>query len=110
MRKIHLCLLLLFVFYVTHPEYVVKSEIEKSYVVEENIKNIKDYIQKQDYYQSISKLCHEEECFSIDLQNLTRSLEKMEEKILQKIEEKFGEEKSLEARLKGISITKILTR
>lgn len=110
MRKIHVCLILLFVFYITHPEYVVKSDTETSYEVEENIKNIKEYIKKQDYFQSISKLCHEEDCFSIDLQNLTKSIEKMEEKILTKIEEKYGEEKSLEARLKGFSITKILTR
>ncbi len=110
MRKIHVCLLLLFVFYVTHPEYVVKSDTEKTYEVEENIKNIKDYIKQQDYFESISKLCHEDDCFSIDLQNLTRSIEFMEEKILTKIEETYGEEKSLEARLKGFAITKILTR
>lgn len=109
MRKIQICLLALFVFYVTHPEYV-NSEVEKTYEVEENMKNIGEYIKEQDYFQSISKLCHENDCFSIDIHDLTRSLQNMEEKILSKIKEKYGEEKSLEASLKGISITKILTR
>ncbi len=92
------------------PEKVLSEEVEDhTYYVTENIKHIGEYLKRQDYFSNVSKLCHEEECFAIDINDLNRSIQVMEQKILNQIRTKYGEDVYTEALLKGISITKILT-
>lgn len=81
-----------------------------SYEIMENIKDIGEFLKTQDYFENVSQICHENECFSIDIHDLNRSIGVVENKIIQKIKETHGEEKALEAKLKGLSITKVLTR
>lgn len=81
-----------------------------SYDVMENIKNIGEFLKSQEYFEQVSHICHEEECFSIDIHDLNRSIVVVENKIVQKIKDTYGEDKALEAKLKGLSITKVLTR
>jgi hypothetical protein len=90
----------------------VQSETKEDHTIEasQNIKTVGEFLKNQDYFEKISKLCHEDKCFSIDIHDLSHSLEVMEEKVLKEIQSEFGSDKALEAKLKGFSITKILTR
>lgn len=93
-----------------NPSFVQSDISGKAYVISENIKTISNYLKEQDYFESISKLCHEDECFAIDVHDLKHSIETIEEKMLRRIEERLGSEEALRTSLKGFSITKILTR
>lgn len=112
MRKLeHFLMISLFLFCIMNPQFV-QSEMtdDKTVLVSQNIKSVGEFLKHQDYYENISKLCHEDSCFSIDIHDLSRSISVMEEKVLDQIKLEFGEEKALEAKLKGFSITKILMR
>jgi len=94
-----------------NPALVISREVEDhTFYVSENIKSIHQFLKQQDYFENISKICHEEQCFAIDVHDLDRSIEVAQNKMLRIIEEQLGEEKAIEANLKGFSITKILTR
>ncbi len=112
MRKLeHILLFGLFFFCIMNPHLVQsESSTDGTIIVSQNIKSVGEFLKNQDYFENISKLCHEDSCFSIDIHDLKRSIEVMEEKVLKEIRLEFGEEKELEAKLKGFSITKILTR
>ena len=112
MRKLERFLIFcLFLFCIMNPQFVIKEESEdKTVFVSKNIKDIGDFLKHQEYFENISQLCHEESCFSIDVHDLSRSIEVLEEKVLNQIKLEFGEEKAMEAKLKGFSITKILMR
>lgn len=112
MRKLqNFCLLGLFLFCIMNPQYVQsESKEDKTVEVSQNIKSIGEFLKKQDYFQQISKLCHEDSCFAIDIHDLNRSISVMEEKVLNQIRLEFGEEVANMTEAKGFSITKILMR
>ncbi|MCI8467040.1 MAG: hypothetical protein HFI08_02460 [Bacilli bacterium] len=101
----------LFLFCVMNPIFV-QSETREDRTIEvsQNIKKVGEFLRNQDYFEEISKLCHEDKCFAIDVHDLNHSLEILEEKVLKEIQFEYGSEKALEAKIKGFSITKILTR
>lgn len=104
-------LLGLIAFCVMNPQYMRTDDIEDhTYEVAQNIRNMNEFLRNQDYFEQVSKLCYEQNCFSIDIHDLERSLAVMEEKVIDQIKLEFGENAALEAKLKGFSITKILTR
>ena len=112
MRRIrNFFLFALISFCVFHPQYMNTEGIEdNTIVVAENIRNMNEFLRTQDYFEQVSQLCHESNCFSIDIHDLERSLSVMEEKVIDAIRLEFGEDVATEAKLKGFSITKILTR
>lgn len=92
-----------------NPLFVQSEEELKTFFVSENIKNLGEFLRQQNYYENITKICHNEECYAIDIHDLKKSLQVVEEKMLRKIEKTFGKEEALKVSLKGFSITKILT-
>ena len=103
-------LLLFFLIFAVLPTFVQSEVEQRIYHVTENIKEIADFLKEQDYYENISQICHENECFSIDIHDIKRSINNIENKMLKKIEENYGEEVAIQTKLKGFSITNILTR
>ena len=104
-------LLFLLGFCITHPAFMNReASFEQTYQISENIKNLGEYLKEQEYFENISGICHEEECFSIDIHDLNRSLSVVENKVIEHIKKDKGLEQALETSLKGFSITKILTR
>jgi len=95
---------------VISPNLVQSNEEHHSFLISENIKNMAEFLEKQDYFLNVSKICHEEECFAIDVHDLKKSLQNVEEKMLRKIEEKLGKDASIQTSLKGFTITKVLTK
>lgn len=103
-----ICLCSLLVLFVS-PKFVY-SEERKSYYIMENIKTLSDFLKEQDYFENITQICHEEECFAIDIHDLKHSLQSIEQKVLTRIQVQYGKEVALQTELKGFSITRILTR
>lgn len=112
MRKIQqICLLGLFLFCVMNPQFVLSdSNDDKTIEVSQNIKSVGEFLRNQEYFENVSKLCHEDSCFAIDIHDLSRSISVMEEKVLEEIRDVYGEETANMTQAKGFSITKILTR
>ncbi|MCI8574974.1 MAG: hypothetical protein HFI09_00715 [Bacilli bacterium] len=112
MRKLEqLGIVALFLFCIMNPSFIQKERQEDHTIeVSQNIKGVGEFLRNQDYFEVVSKLCHEDKCFSIDIHDLNHSLEVMEEKVLNAIELEFGSDKAMDAKIKGFSITKILTR
>lgn len=112
MRRIRNFFLLAFLaFCIMHPQYMKTDDLEdNTHVVAQNIRNMNEFLRSQDYFDQVKQLCHETNCFSIDIHDLEHSLSVMEEKVIDQIKLEFGESAAMEAKLKGFSITKILTR
>ncbi len=111
MRKLELLgIFLLGFFCVANPKFVQGEQDNRTYEVSENIHNIGEFLKQQDYLFEVSKICHDTKCFSIDVNDLNRSISLAEEKMLQYIEETKGKEEAIQAKLKGFSITKVLLR
>ena len=91
------------------PAMATSREEDKTIYVSQNIKTIGEFLKKQDYYEQITKLCHEDLCYSVDVHDLPRSLEVMEEKVLAYILKNYGSEVETKVSLKGFAVTKILT-
>jgi hypothetical protein len=103
-------LIFLLGFMIINPQFVVSDEVDKTYNGSFNIKQIGEYLKKQEYFLDVVKLCHEESCFRVDVYDLERSLNGIEEKMFQKIRMEKGEEEAIASQLKGFSITRIITR
>lgn len=88
---------------------MTESEEEKSYSISENIKTIELFLKNQPYFEKIKGVCTVDACYSVDIHDLKRSIHTIEEKTLAMIGQQAGKEKALETRLKGFSITKVLT-
>ena len=112
MRKLqNFCLLGLFLFCIMNPQFVQsESNEDKTIKVSQNIKNVGEFLKNQEYFQQITKLCHEDSCFAIDIHDLNRSIAVMEEKVLKQIRLELGEEAANMISVKGFSVTKVLTR